>query len=217
MPLTKTRIDELARQVWDYHHVNHELVKSDCILAQGSHDLRVAERAAQLYLDGWAPLLIVSGGYGNLTEGVFDEPEADKFARIALDMGVPDAALLIENRSTNTGENVTFTQQLLAKRSIDPQSFILVQKPYMERRTLATFAKRWPDKGFVVTSPQISFDNYPNEQITREQVIHIMVGDLQRIRDYPARGFQIEQPISELIHEAFEQLVAAGYTNHLIK
>ena len=40
----------LAKKLWDYHHMNHALEKADCIFVLGSHDLRVAERAAQLYL-----------------------------------------------------------------------------------------------------------------------------------------------------------------------
>lgn len=77
------KIITLAKKLWDYHHVNHSLEKSDCIFVLGSHDLRVAERGAELYLNGWAPILILSGGLGNLTEGVWDEPEADKFAHVA--------------------------------------------------------------------------------------------------------------------------------------
>ena len=33
----------------------------------------------------------------------------------------------------------------------------------------------------VVTSPQLDFDEYPNAEISQEQVVHIMIGDLQRI------------------------------------
>jgi hypothetical protein len=58
---------KLAKILWDYHHVNHELCKSDCIFVLGSHDLRVADRGAELYLQGWAPLLVFSGGLGNFT------------------------------------------------------------------------------------------------------------------------------------------------------
>ena len=58
----------LAKKLWDYHHMHHVLEKADCILALGSHDLRVAERAAQLYLEGWAPIIIFSGGLGNFTK-----------------------------------------------------------------------------------------------------------------------------------------------------
>lgn len=213
----ESSVDELARIVWDYHHLNHELVRSDCILVQGSHDLRVAERGAALYLEGWAPLLVFSGGLGNLTSGLWDEPEAVKFARIALDLGVPGSAILTENRSTNTGENVQLTRKLLVSKDIDPRSFILVQKPYMERRTYATFRRQWPEKEAVVTSPRISYADYPTESITREEVIHIMVGDLQRIRLYPERGYQIAQEIPDHVWRAYEKLVELGFTRNLIQ
>ena len=210
----ETRV--LAQKLWDYHHMHHRLQKSDCILALGSHDLRVADRAAELYLQGWAPLLICAGGLGRLTEEVWTEPEADQFARIAMEKGVPEQAILIENRSTNTGENIVLTQQLLDRKNLNPQSFIVVQKPYMERRSYATFKKHWPQKQLIVTSPQIPFDEYPTEEIPLEKVIDIMVGDLQRIKVYPQKDFQVYQEIPADVWDAFEQLVALGYDKHLI-
>ena len=207
---------ELAQLLWDYHHVNHTLQKSDCILVLGSHDLRVAERGAELYLAGWAPLLIFSGGLGRLTQEMWSEPEAKKFAKIALEMGVPTEAILIENQSTNTGENILFTQQLLEKEKLTPEKFIVVQKPYMERRSFATFKKHWPQKELMVTSPQISLQDYPNSEISLEELIHIMVGHLQRIQLYPQKGFQIAQEIPPKVEEAFEMLVTLGFDSHLI-
>ncbi|MCW3112413.1 MAG: hypothetical protein JWR18_809 [Segetibacter sp.] len=209
-------IKTLAQKIWDYHHVNNTLEKSDCILVLGSHDVRVAERAADLFLQQWAPLLIFSGGLGRLTEDMWTETEADKFAKIAIEMGVPEEAILIENKSTNTGENILFTQKLLDQNNLHPQSFIVVQKPYMERRSYATFKKHWPDKKLIVTSPQISFVDYPNDEISLEKVIHIMIGDLQRIKIYAEKGFQIYQPIPDDIWQAFEKLVALGFNEHLI-
>src|SRR5215467_10758484 len=178
MMITEETI-KLSRVLWNYHHVNHQLQKSDCVFVLGSHDLRVADRGAELYLQGWAPLLVFSGGLGNVTKDIWTEAEADQFAAIAMKMGVPQDAILIENKSTNTGENILFTQQLLASKGIDPHSFVVVQKPYMERRSYATFKKHWPDKEMIVTSPQISFDEYPIEEIPLERMINIMVGDLQ--------------------------------------
>ncbi|MBO9562425.1 MAG: YdcF family protein [Niastella sp.] len=207
----------LAQQLWDYHHMQHAPEKSDCIFVLGSHDLRVANRGAELYLQGWAPLLIFSGGLGNVTKGIWTETEADQFAAIAINMGVPPDAILVENQSTNTGENITFTQRLLHERGLDPQSFIVVQKPYMERRSYATFKKHWPDKKLLVTSPQLSFTAYPNAEIPMERVINIMVGDLQRIKIYPEKGFQIYQEIPSPIWQAYEQLVALGFDKHLVK
>jgi uncharacterized SAM-binding protein YcdF (DUF218 family) len=195
--------------------MNHTPAKSDCILVLGSHDLRVADRGAELYLQGWAPILIFSGGLGNVTRGVWTVPEADQFARIALDKGVPAEAIFIENQSTNTGENILFTQQLLKEKGLDPQAFLLVQKPYMERRSYATFSKHWPEKQLIVTSPQISLEEYPTAEIPLEKVIHIMVGDLQRIKIYPEKGFQIFQEIPPGVWEAYERLIGWGFTKHL--
>ena len=212
-----SELDLLARKVWDYHHLNHRLEKADAILVMGSHDLRVAERGAQLFLENWAPLLIFSGGLGNLTREIWDRPEADLFAEIAVRMGVPREKILIENRSTNTGENVRFTKDLLATLRLDPQRFILVHKPYMERRAFATFRNEWPEKHVLVTSPHISFENYPNQEISQREVIGIMVGDLQRIRLYPAKGFQIPQEIPDDVWAAGQKLIKLGYSQNLIK
>ena len=213
---TDQEVIHLAKILWEYHHMHHEPEKSECILALGSHDLRVAERAADLYLQGWAPLIIFSGGLGNLTKNVWTEPEADQFARIAIKGGVPPEAILTENRSTNTGENILFTGQLLRERKLDITHFILVQKPYMERRSFATFKKHWPDKHLIVTSPQISFEDYPVGEISIERVINIMAGDLQRIKLYPEKGFQISQHIPDNVWQAYERLVALGFNKHLI-
>jgi uncharacterized SAM-binding protein YcdF (DUF218 family) len=214
------RIRGLVERVWNYHHVNQPLRRADAILVLCSHDTVVAEHGAQLFLDGWAPLLIFSGGLGSVTRRLWTEPEADQFAAIARRMGVPDAAILIENRSTNTGENVEFTRRLLAERGLDPGSFILVQKPYMERRTLATFSRVWPGKPFVVTSPPVSLDDYlqrhSHPALSRDDVVSIMVGDLQRIRLYGENGFQIPQDIPPDVWDAFEELVRAGYDTRLV-
>src|SRR4051794_5812419 len=220
MPLS-SHIHHLAEIIWHYHRLNHSLDKSDAILVLCSHDTSVAERGAQLALEGWAPLLIFSGGLGTITRQMWTEPEADQFAAIARRMGVADDRILIENRSTNTGENITCTRALLAERGLDRQTFIVVQKPYMERRSFATFRQRWPDKTVLVTSPQVSFDdylaNYSNASLPADDVISIMVGDLQRVREYPAKGFQIPQDIPDNVWAAYEELVRAGFDRHLIR
>lgn len=211
----------LAEKLWDYHRLNHQVTKADVILVLCSHDKRVAERGAQLFLDGFAPLLIFSGGLGAITKGLWTEPEANQFAKIAIELGVPEEKILLENRSTNTGENVLFTKQLLAERKIDAQKFILVQKPYMERRSYATFRKMWPEKELIVTSPQVSFDEYLSDysckELSSDDVVSIMVGDLHRIKVYPEKGFQISQEIPDDVWVAYEELIKAGYDKHLTK
>lgn len=214
------RIRPLVERIWQYHQLHHELSHADAIVALCSHDTVVAERAAQLFLDGWAPLLIFAGGLGAITRRLWSEPEAEQFARIAARMGVPPRDILTETRSTNTGENVLFTRQMTVGLGLEIRKVIVVQKPYMERRAYATFRKVWPEAEVIVTSPRASLDEYldrcSHESMTSDDVISIMVGDLQRIRLYPDRGFQIPQEIPDDVWDAFRALVAAGYDRHLV-
>lgn len=210
-------MDEPARKIRDYHHLNHQLEPCDIILALGSNDLRVAEYAAELYVQGLAPRLMFSGNVGALTRELFTRPEAEAFAEIAVQRGVPRDRILTECASTSTGENIAFSRRLLESRSLDPGSFILVQKPYMERQAYATFMKQWPGEKVIVSSPPISFSEYPTAVLPKDLVISIMIGDLQRLRLYPALGFQVEQEIPDEVWQAYERLVAPGYDRHLVR
>jgi len=44
-----------------------------------------------------------------------------------------------------------------------------------------------------------------------------MVGDLQRIMEYPKKGYAIKQRVPKNISQAFKKLVGSGYNKHLIK
>jgi len=214
------RIRVHAETLWRFHHLDHALEKSEAILVLCSHDTLVADTAARLFLDRWAPLLVFSGGFGAITRRLWTEPEADRFAAIAERLGVPRDRIVVENRSTNTGENLRFTRELLAARGLTVRSAIVVQKPYMERRAYATVRQVWPELRVVVTSPQLSLDDYLERArggpLSPAEVLSIMVGDLQRLRLYAERGFQIPQEIPDDVWAAFEALVAAGYDTHLV-
>jgi uncharacterized SAM-binding protein YcdF (DUF218 family) len=209
-------LDDDARLIWDYHHVGHELAAADCVIALGSLDTRVAERAADVVLAGWAPLLVLSGNLGAFTSGLWERPEAEVFAEVAAGRGVPRERMLLEAAATNTGDNVLFSRALLERHGLRPRRAIAVQKPYMERRTLATFRQRWPELDVIVTSPQVAFDDYPNEVIGRDDVIHVMVGDLQRLIVYGQKGWSEAQDVPPGVLAAYERLVANGYTRRLL-
>jgi len=209
--------DDLARRLWDYMRLGHALTAADVILVLGSNDVRVGEHGARLFLRGLAPLMVCSGNVGRLTAGRFEKSEAETFADAAVRLGVPRSAILIEDASTNTGENIDRSRALLASRGIHPSRLILVQKPYMERRAWATFKRRWSEPDLMVTSPPIPYDEYPTPGIPRDLVINILVGDVQRMRVYAERGFQVPQPVPDEVWAAWEELVARGYTGHLVR
>ncbi|MFA5030096.1 MAG: YdcF family protein [Patescibacteria group bacterium] len=210
----KEEINQLVQTLWDYHLLHHKLKKTDCILVLGSNDFRIAEYGTQLFLDDWAPYIIFSGNTGELTKH-WDEPEAEKFAKVALKKGVPEDKLYVENKSRNTGENIDFTKRLLRKINIDAQRIILVQKPYMERRAYATAKKRWPEIEWIIASPPIPFSMYPTPDIPYDLVVSLVVGDLQKIKVYYEKGFQIYQKIPDNVWDAYKKLVELGFTSKL--
>ncbi|MDK9776414.1 MULTISPECIES: YdcF family protein [Vibrio] len=194
--------------LWDYMQLNQELTPADCIFVMCSNDLRVAEYAAKLYHQKLAPLIIFSGGEGRFTDGLFDKSEAETFAEIAKLAGVPNEAILVETKSSNSGENVRFTEQLLREKEIKCESLILVQKPFMERRAIATFEKQWqsPYSQLQVTSTAHPFFEYINEEMTLMMVLEALMEDFSRVKTYPEKGFQTEQEIPAHVESSYQAL-----------
>lgn len=203
-----------ALVLWDYHRLNHELVPSGGILVFGSNDLRVAAHAADLFHAGLAPWILFSGARGRMTQD-WPETEAAAMARVARDLGVPDDAILIEGRATNTGENIRFSRELLQSSGRALATAIIVQKPYMERRTIAALDVQWPEAAFRASSPPLDFHQYCTGELTLERVTEAMTGDFQRILDYPALGFASVQPVPAEAMAAYQLLTAAGLTGQL--
>lgn len=207
----------LAKVLWDYHCVDVDPTPSDFILALGSHDSRVASRAAELMLQGLAPLLVTSGGLGKVTSGMWVQNEGERFAEIAVAAGVPAHQIMIEPEARNTGDNITKTRDLLERNNIKVSTGILVTKPYMMRRAYAAAAKQWADVEWQVAAPKLSLDEYPDQDVTEIAMIELMVGDLQRMEIYATKGFQIPQDIPSDVWDAYNQLVALGFDRFVIR
>lgn len=211
---------EYAQIVWDYMRFEQPLDKADVIIGLGSTDVRTAEWCAKLYHGGHAPIILFTGARGRMTREAFTENEAEVYAKRALMLGVPEEAIFKETSATNTGENIVFAHQLLRKKGVKAKSLIVVTKPYMLRRAYATFMKQWPKAikpDIKCSAIDVSFDEYcTDEMYPIDYVTNVMVGDLQRIREYPKLGFQIEQEIPSKVIEAYDALVKRGYTKHLL-
>jgi uncharacterized SAM-binding protein YcdF (DUF218 family) len=213
-----TEVEKNAKILWDYHNVTTALPSTvDFVLAMGSHDDRVAHHAAQLMLDGRAPRLITSGGFGKVTAGTNSEPEGERFKQIAVADGVRPESIVVEAAAANTGDNITLTRSLLEKQGLSCQTSILVTKPYMKRRALATATKQWPDVTWWASAPDISFESYPTDEVPERRMIELMVGDLQRIDVYAEQGFQSPQQIPVEVWECYHNLVTLGYDKYVIR
>lgn len=207
--------------IWDYLGMHQTPEKADCIVGFGNFNTDIAIRAAQMYLEGYAPKVLFTGGLGRNTEGLLPEPEAHRFARVAMACGVPEADILLEDKSTNTKENILFTRQLLEEKGIPHGHILGVHQPFMERRITAAMGVYWPELHFSITSPQVTIPQYlqrAREQgISENAAISVIVGDLQRMELYAEKGYQLPQYIPPNAWEAFYKLVAMGYDQQLAK
>ena len=207
--------------IWDYLCLNEPLEKAECIVGFGNFNTDIARRAAQLYLEGVAPKILFTGGLGRNTEGLLPEPEAHRFARVVMECGVPKEDILLEDRSSNTKENIDFTRQLLVEKGIPHHRLLGVHQPFMERRITAAMGVYWPELSFRVTSPQVTIPEYlrrAREQgVSENASVSVIVGDFQRMDLYAQKGYQLPQYIPPEAWDAFHTLVAMGFDKQLAK
>lgn len=213
---SEAEIDQLAKKLWDYGLMRQKLEKADAIIVFGSYNPSIALRAVELFKEGYAPIVVFSGNRSDSTSG-WAKTEAETMAELAIKHGLPKEAVRIEPNAKNSGENTRFSQTLLEKEGIHPKKIIVVQKPYAERRAYATVRAQWPEVEVMVTSPQVSYEEYMKETPKdKNSSIATMVGDLQRIKVYGKNGFQIKQEIPADVWAAYEQLVKLGYDKWLV-
>jgi uncharacterized SAM-binding protein YcdF (DUF218 family) len=210
---------QLAKILWDYHcrlDQLPDLINSHkrVIVGLGSYDLRVAEYCAKLYLQGYASRIVFSGKSGNWTVGRWSETEAEVFSKSAMLLGVPASVILLEKNASNIGENIKLTKELLMPESLNTiDEIILVTKPNTTRRAYATFMVHWSEMKLIVSAPNVEFENLAAGR-TIHDLIDELVGDTERIINYPNRGYQITQEIPEPIMQTYVKLKSAGYTSH---
>jgi uncharacterized SAM-binding protein YcdF (DUF218 family) len=71
--------------------------------------IRRGEHAAALYAEGYAPRLICSGGYAMAR----NRSEAEACREVLMAHGVPEDAILLEERSRSTEENALYTREIM--------------------------------------------------------------------------------------------------------
>lgn len=201
----------------NYLHLETPLPKRADTLVVGGEGalLQGTRRATELYHQGLAQLIVVSG-FANPYYQI-NHTEATIMSQELVRLGVPESAILSDHQAQNTGQNITNSAQLLAERGIVIRDVILVHQPFMTRRFLATALAQWPQPqpNFYVTSQSLTAQqNYSLYQPffgESNRAIEIMMGDYQRIKDYPAQGFSVKQPFDEKAEQAYQSLLQRGF------
>jgi hypothetical protein len=205
----------LAEYMDELHTVWDALVRTDTIPARadaiivgGCRDLGLAERASELYHAGTSDLIILTG-YQPKTMSI---TEAEYLSARCIELGVPKNALILEEESSNTGENITFAAKIFNATKKNAQAVILIHKPYMSLRFLATAEAQWPTPQpmFYATCQKISFEDYCKVN-GLEDTAWKMLGDLKRMDEYVVEGYQTVQHIPESARAAYSKIVNNGF------
>lgn len=117
--------------------VTDPLAKADAIVAISGDTGARADTAIALWKQGYAPLLIFSGGSSDPDSVA----SADLMKRTAVAAGVPSNAILVESESATTEENARRVAELMQSRSL--RSAILVTSPYHQRRAAMLFEREF--------------------------------------------------------------------------
>ena len=81
---------ENVQILWDFMHMGQALEQADVIVGFGCYDEDIPRRCAELFHRGFAPFVCFSGGLGRNTLGRWNCSEAERFAAIAMENGVPE-------------------------------------------------------------------------------------------------------------------------------
>lgn len=211
------KILKAARVIWDYGFTQDPLEACDLMLVMGTHDIDVAHYAAEIAHQYEFKTIICTGGIAHqddLLKTPWDGTEADMFATVLMEAGVPEEAIIKENKATNAGENFRFSRDILRTKGITPNKAFIVQKPYFLRRAYSTAMKEWPELDWKTTARPISMMDYLKTR-DADQTINIMVGDCWRVKNYPALGLQIEQEFPQQVNQALDFLMDQGFVKHI--
>lgn len=143
----------------------------DCVVWAGNAVLHTADQAFRLVRDGRVPRILLSGGIGHSTPLLWQAIEQHETYREVAAEGRPEARImkdiaerfwnldssriLLDDASTNSGENAAFSRRVLDESGTAPGVILLVQDPTMQRRADATFRHVWRDR------PEVRFRNWP--------------------------------------------------------
>ena len=201
-----------ARQLWTYMSSLRHRESCDAVVVCCSYDLRVCDYACDLIKQELAPCLVLTGRTGNWTRHLWDVPEAHVFRDRALAQGIDPSQIRLEEQSTNFGENIALVRRMMPQL----KRATFVTKPNSVLRVALTIPIQWPGIEAFVDSPPLQFPTDVSQVIGVFGVIDEMVGDIDRIIQYPAKGFQTPHSLPPEILDSWHQLKAEGFTRHLL-
>lgn len=176
--------------------------RCDAIFVFGHNNPDVAHHSAKLFAQERAPVVLVSGGVGPKTELPSEyASEADHYAGILKTRGVPESCIILEDRATNTLENVQFGMTKLIEALKDVRSVIAVAVPPLLRRSLLTLRRHYPNVTVYGSAHDMRSQWTSDAKRTKR-----MCGEIDRLRRYSTKGDIAPVEIPPDVQSAYEFL-----------
>jgi len=127
--------------------------KADVIVVLSGDKGERTVKGAELFREKYAPYLLVSGGivYHKTTM-------AELMKEHAIELGVPEDSILVEDKADSTYENAVFTLDILKRK--DFHSAIIVSSNYHMRRVKLLFDREFRDSGISLTYVAAADDQF---------------------------------------------------------
>lgn len=142
-------------------------------------------------LQEWAPWIMLTGRHAaNLPEG--SRTESHHVHQVLVEGGIDRKRILLEDRSTNTTENVICAKQVLDDAAISPRSILAACRSYHSGRCLRTLAKYFPEVALscITCDPVFEGITVRKSDWRQNRVSQARVyGEYLRIKEYSERGF----------------------------
>jgi hypothetical protein len=180
---------EARKNLWNYLSRADEAKESEVIFVLGRDDFAIAAKAAELFKRGFAPLILLTGGRGRLS-GAIEGSEASAFSNYLQKVGIPRGSILLEESSSNTGENISAGLEKLRAEGISPKRVLLVTHGSHMRRALAVAKARESAIEWLAVPDDCDMSSFPEGELARD-----LLGEIDRLEKYPKLGYFAAQDI----------------------
>mgnify|MGYP001090398004 CR=1 FL=1 len=184
---------------------DEKLEPADLVIGFGHFDPKIPEKCVELYHENLADKILFTGGIGAGTADL-EMPEADFFKQVALDLGILEQDIMVENQSTNTAENILFSEKTLNKHKLSfsqCESVLLVMNAYRARRVYHTFELHYPKVNILMAPPETEYEtekkffSRKNEDLDQH-----LKGEIDRLLEYPKKGWISHVEVPEKLQKA---------------
>ena len=157
----------IIKDISEFIFIEDKPEAADIIFLPGGGHAEVPVKGAEIFLSGYAPLIMPSGKHAIGKEGFTEihsgadvytgdyNTESDFYKDVLLRCGVPENSIICENRATFTKQNAVYSRRLTDKMGLSIKKAIICCKSFHARRCLMYYSYAYPETEFFVVGTDV--------------------------------------------------------------